>query len=66
MITKQLCGFCVPPDNPIAFVEAPEQAAVDCVALEASGERGLSLVETQFDRIKLVARWVDSGTGVTR
>lgn len=64
MITEHRCGFAVPPDNPIAFADALEQAAADRDALKAMGQRGRALAETQFDRIKLADRWVDWVTGV--
>ena len=64
MITEHRCGFAVPPDNPFAFADALEQAAVDRDALKAMGQRGRALAETQFDRIKLADRWVDWVTGV--
>jgi glycosyltransferase involved in cell wall biosynthesis len=64
MITEHRCGFAVPPDNPVAFADALEQAAVDRDALKAMGQRGRALAETQFDRIKLADRWVDWVTGV--
>jgi glycosyltransferase involved in cell wall biosynthesis len=64
MITENRCGFTVPPDNPVAFADALEQAAIDSEALKAMGQRGRALAETQFDRIKLADRWVDWVTGV--
>lgn len=64
MITKHRCGFALPPDNPVAFADALEQAAADRDALKAMGQRGRALAETQFDRIKLADRWVDWVTGV--
>ena len=64
MITENRCGFTVPPDNPVAFADALEQAAIDRDALKAMGQRGFALAETQFDRIKLADRWVDWVTGV--
>ncbi len=63
MITEHRCGFAVPPDNPVAFADALEQAATDRDALKAMGQRGRALAETQFDRIKLADRWVDWVTG---
>ncbi len=64
MITKHRCGFVIPPDNPVAFADALEQAAVDREALKAMGQRGRALAETHFDRIKLADRWVDWVTEV--
>ncbi len=64
MITESRCGFAVPPENPVAFADALEQAAADRDALKAMGQRGLALAEAQFDRIKLADRWVDWVTGV--
>lgn len=64
MITEHRCGFAVPPDNPVAFADALEQAAADRDALKAMGQRGRALAETKFDRIKLADRWVDWVTEV--
>jgi glycosyltransferase involved in cell wall biosynthesis len=64
MITEYRCGFTIPPDNPIAFADALEQAAADRDALKIMGQRGRTLAETQFDRIKLADCWVDWVTGV--
>lgn len=64
MITKQGCGFAVPPDRPAAFADALEQAAADRDALKSMGQRGRALAEAQFDRTKLADRWVDWVTGV--
>lgn len=63
-ITEHRCGFTVPPDNPVAFADALEQAAADRDALKAMGQRGRALAENQFDRIKLADCWVDWVTEV--
>lgn len=59
MIIQNQCGFAVPPDNPVAFVDALEQAAASRPALEAMGQRGLTLAQKEFDRALLSNRWVD-------
>jgi glycosyltransferase involved in cell wall biosynthesis len=59
MIAEHCCGFAVPPDNPIAFADALEQAAIDRAALKEMGQRGRALAEAQFDRILLADCWVD-------
>ena len=64
MITENRCGFALPPDNPVAFADALEQAAAERTALKAMGQRGRVLAETEFDRIKLADNWVDWVTGV--
>lgn len=64
MITEHRCGFAVPPDNPVAFADALEQAAADRDVLKAMGHLGRALAETQFDRVKLADCWVDWVTGV--
>ena len=64
MINEHRCGFAVPPDNPVAFADALEQAAADRDALKDMGKRSRALAESQFDRIKLADRWVDWVTGV--
>lgn len=64
MITEHRCGFAVPPDNPVAFADALEQAAADREALKSMGQCSRALAETLFDRIKLADNWVDWVTGL--
>lgn len=64
MIDEHQCGFAIPPDNPTAFADALEQAAADRPALQAMGQRGLALANTQFERQALAEKWVDWVTGV--
>ena len=58
-IRKNNCGFAVPPDDPVAFADALEQAADDRVSLKKMGENGRLLAEKEFDRVMLADRWVD-------
>jgi glycosyltransferase involved in cell wall biosynthesis len=60
MIRDHRCGFAVPPDDPVAFADALEQAASDRAALQAMGRRGRALAEQEFDRAVLANRWVDT------
>lgn len=64
MIREYQCGFAVPPDNPIAFADALEQAATDRSALKAMGVRGHELAKKKFNRERLADLWVDWVTGV--
>jgi glycosyltransferase involved in cell wall biosynthesis len=64
MIIEHRCGFAVPPDNPVAFADALEQAASDRVALKEMGLRGHLLAKQQFNREKLADLWVDWVAGV--
>jgi glycosyltransferase involved in cell wall biosynthesis len=64
MITQHQCGFAIPPDHPVAFADALEQAAADRSALKVMGQRGLILAQTEFSRDKLAAKWVDWVSGV--
>lgn len=64
LIDEHQCGFAIPPDNPTAFADALEQAAADRPALQAMGQRGLALANTQFERQALAEKWVDWVTGV--
>jgi glycosyltransferase involved in cell wall biosynthesis len=59
LITRQQCGFTVPPDNPTAFADALEQAADNRPALKAMGQRSLALARAEFDRDLLSDKWVD-------
>lgn len=58
MIRQHECGFAVPPDDPVAFADALEQAASDRKALKAMGQRGHTLAETDFSRDLLADRFV--------
>jgi glycosyltransferase involved in cell wall biosynthesis len=64
MIEEHQCGFAVPPDNPVAFADALEQAAANRLALKAMGQRGLALAKAQFARQALADKWVDWVTEV--
>ncbi len=64
MLEEHQCGFVVPPDSPVAFADALEQAAADRPALKAMGQRGLRLARAQFSRHALADKWVDWVTGV--
>jgi glycosyltransferase involved in cell wall biosynthesis len=59
LVTRHHCGFAVPPDNPIAFADALEQAADNRPALKAMGQRSLALARAEFDRDLLSDKWVD-------
>ena len=59
MITVHRCGFAVPPNNPVAFANALEQADKNRLALKAMGQRGLALARNEFDRASLSDHWVD-------
>lgn len=58
MIRQHECGFAVPPDDPVAFADALEQAASDRKALKVKGQRGHALAETDFSRDLLADRFV--------
>jgi glycosyltransferase involved in cell wall biosynthesis len=64
IIEEHRCGFTVPPENPIAFADALEQAASDRTALKAMGQRGLALAKAKFERQSLAENWVDWVTGM--
>ena len=60
MIQDNQCGFAVPPDNPVAFADALEQAAANRDALKTMGQSARALAEREFDRALLANRWVDT------
>lgn len=64
LITEHHCGFVVPPDNPIAFANALEDASKNREMLKDMGKRARLLAELKFGRIKLADQWVDWVTGV--
>ncbi|NNC48682.1 MAG: glycosyltransferase family 4 protein [Sphingomonas sp.] len=59
MIEEHDCGFTVPPNDPVAFADALEQAADDKMALKAKGERAGALARAHFDRSDLANQWVE-------
>ncbi|WP_457981119.1 glycosyltransferase family 4 protein [Ectopseudomonas composti] len=64
MISDNLCGFSVDPEDPCAFADALECAASDRVAAKEMGKRGRELAEREFDRELLANRFVDWLEGV--
>lgn len=60
MIQDNQCGLAVPPDNPVAFADALEQAAANRDALKTMGQSARALAEREFDRALLANRWVDT------
>jgi len=65
-VADQRCGLTVPPDDPVGFADALEQAADNRAALPEMGARARRLAETQFDRRQLADRWVDWVEGTTK
>ncbi|WP_394242069.1 glycosyltransferase family 4 protein [Halopseudomonas laoshanensis] len=59
MIKQEDCGYAVPPDDPVAFADALEQAAGERDRLRAMGENGKRVAIKEFDRQLLSDRFVD-------
>ena len=59
MIEINNCGFTIPPDDPVAFADALEDAASNRADLAIKGARGKKLAVLEFDRQKLADKWVD-------
>lgn len=64
MITKEQCGFAVPPDDPNKFADALEKAADDRQILCEMGSKARTLAKRDFDRDRLSKQWVNWVTGV--
>lgn len=64
LITKEQCGFAVPPDNPQAFADALEQAANQREQLIEMGRNGQQVAREQFNRSILSQKFSDWVTGV--
>ncbi len=60
LIQKNNCGFAVPPDDPIAFADALEEASRDRKRLQEMGLRARQLAEQKFNRKILADCWVDA------
>lgn len=59
LITKQQCGFAVPPENPQAFADALEQAANQREKLIEMGRNGQQVAREQFNRSILSQKFSD-------
>lgn len=64
LITKEQCGFAVPPENPQAFADALEQAANQREKLIEMGRNGQQVAKAQFNRSTLSQKFSDWVTGV--
>ncbi|PTV44047.1 glycosyltransferase WbuB [Acinetobacter oleivorans] len=63
LITKEQCGFAVPPENPKAFADALEQAADQREQLNQMGKNGQQVAQEQFNRSILSQKFSDWVTG---
>lgn len=63
LITKEQCGFAVPPENPQAFAAALEQAANQREKLIEMGRNGQQVAKEQFNRSILSQEFSDWVTG---
>jgi Glycosyltransferase len=63
LITKERCGFAVPPENPKAFADALEQAADQREQLNQMGKNGQQVAKEQFNRSILSQKFSDWVTG---
>lgn len=63
LITKEQCGFAVPPENPQAFAGALEQAANQRERLIEMGRNGQQVAREQFNRSILSQKFSDWVTG---
>lgn len=59
LIKTHNCGFSVPPEDPVRFADALEQAVADKNALREMGLRARALAAVEFDRQVLANRFVD-------
>ena len=57
MIEQNDCGYCVEPENPVAFADALEEAARNKNELRLKARNALTLAKTEFDRIDLAKRF---------
>ncbi|MFD1747263.1 glycosyltransferase family 4 protein [Rhizobium helianthi] len=58
-ITTNRCGFAVPPENPLAFADALEQAAGDRSSLVQMGHNSRELAKASYARNTLGNRFVE-------
>jgi glycosyltransferase involved in cell wall biosynthesis len=57
IITRNECGYAVPPDDPVAFADALTHAADNREVLQLMGERASALAHSEFDRQALSTRF---------
>lgn len=58
-IIQHECGFVVPPNDPSAFADALEKAALNQEHLKVMGKNAKQLALDEFDRTSLAHQWVD-------
>ncbi|MGR0306251.1 glycosyltransferase family 4 protein [Acinetobacter beijerinckii] len=63
LITKEQCGFAVPPENPQVFADALEQAANQREQLIEMGRNGQQVAKEQFNRSVLSQKFSNWVTG---
>lgn len=63
LISKEQCGFAVPPENPQAFADTLEQAADHRELLSEMGLNGQHVAQKQFNRAILSQKFSDWVTG---
>ncbi|OFW71223.1 MAG: glycosyltransferase WbuB [Pseudomonadales bacterium RIFCSPHIGHO2_12_FULL_40_16] len=63
LITKEQCGFAVPPENPQAFADALEQAENQREKLIEMGRNGQQVAREKFNRSILSQKFSDWVTG---
>ncbi|MEE9903282.1 MAG: glycosyltransferase family 4 protein [Acinetobacter haemolyticus] len=63
LITKEQCGFAVPPENPQAFADALEHAANSREQLVEMGKNSQQVAREQFNRSILSQKFSDWVTG---
>lgn len=66
MIEESMCGYSVPPDDPIAFADALEHAADNRELLVNMGKNARELAERDFRRSDLADHWVKWVVGVKK
>lgn len=66
LITKNHCGFVVPPDDPVIFANTLEKASQNRKDLKIKGLKAKALAESEFDRNYLASVWVDKIENVYR
>lgn len=59
LINENGCGFSVPPEDPIAFADVLEKAAVNRSNLKVKGSKARALAIEKFDRKILACRWTE-------
>ncbi len=66
LITENLCGYAIPPEDPEKFADTLEHAATNKELLAEMGSNAEELAKAKFDRQNLAKIWTETLEGVQK